>query len=58
MRVLFSNPPWWTYKNSRRDNKKMLAKGVRAGSRWPLRLFVNQNMIIEIMTIILHFHIF
>lgn len=35
MRVLFSNPPWWTYKNSRRDNKRMLAKGVRAGSRWP-----------------------
>ena len=35
MKILFSNPPWWSQKISRKTNKKMLAKGVRAGSRWP-----------------------
>tara|TARA_Y100000768_G_scaffold388882_1_gene388235 strand:+ start:993 stop:2339 length:1347 start_codon:yes stop_codon:yes gene_type:complete len=35
MKILFSNPPWWTQKKSARNNKIMLAKGVRAGSRWP-----------------------
>ena len=35
MKILFSNPPWWTRKRSRKNNEMMLAKGVRAGSRWP-----------------------
>lgn len=35
MKILFSNPPWWTKKRSRRSNELLLAKGVRAGSRWP-----------------------
>ena len=35
MKVLFSNPPWWTMKKSRRSDELLVAKGVRAGSRWP-----------------------
>jgi hypothetical protein len=35
MNILFSNPPWWLKKKSKFKNEYLLAKGVRAGSRWP-----------------------
>jgi radical SAM superfamily enzyme YgiQ (UPF0313 family) len=35
MNVLFSNPPWWLEKKSKINGQYMLARGVRAGSRWP-----------------------
>jgi hypothetical protein len=34
-KIFFSNPPWWTQKKSRKDDSLHLARGVRAGSRWP-----------------------
>lgn len=35
MNILFSNPPWWLQKKSKLNNEYLLARGVRAGSRWP-----------------------
>lgn len=33
MKILFSNPPWWTYAEDKGRN--YLRRGIRAGSRWP-----------------------
>ena len=45
-KILFSNPPWWTNKVSKKNNKEMLAKGVRAGSRWPFT-FICKSLLDE-----------
>lgn len=35
MKVLFSNPPWWSESTGRWPRKQKWRAGVRAGSRWP-----------------------
>ena len=51
MKILFSNPPWWTQKKSA-SNKMMLAKGVRAIQDGHLRSFVNLVLTKDISMII------
>ena len=44
MRVLFSNPPWWTDSGQANDVNGRLVQvfgaGVRAGSRWPFTQYI------------------
>jgi radical SAM superfamily enzyme YgiQ (UPF0313 family) len=35
MKILFSNPPWWSSEEKAPDGSYMLRQGRRAGSRWP-----------------------
>jgi radical SAM superfamily enzyme YgiQ (UPF0313 family) len=58
MKILFSNPPWWLEKKSKFNNKFMLARGVRAGSRWPNTFICRStpgNRILEDYTPFPHF---
>ena len=44
MKVLFSNPPWWTQTATGRDPegqpRPLYGTGVRAGSRWPFTYYI------------------
>jgi len=44
MKVLFSNPPWWTDTGTGTDARgnqvPMFGAGVRAGSRWPFTQYI------------------
>ena len=43
MRVLFSNPPWYTWEGP----GHVALRGVRAGSRWPHQFQYQSNGVID-----------
>ncbi len=40
MKILFSNPPWWTDTAIGQNQMKFYGAGVRAGSRWPFTQYI------------------